>query len=58
MLAGEYPGDGKPKPFVFHDPARTAVRGSRVAIDPSVRAKYEEPAGAGKCVQPPRPVLA
>ncbi len=43
MLAGEYPGDGKPEPVVFHDPARTAGRGSPVALDPSVRTKYEEP---------------
>jgi hypothetical protein len=34
VLAGEYPGDGKPKPVVFPDPATTAVRGRRVALLP------------------------
>jgi hypothetical protein len=34
VLAGEYPGDGKPKPVVFPDPARVAVRGRRVALLP------------------------
>lgn len=34
VLAGEYPGDGKPKPVVFPDPARAAVRGRRVALLP------------------------
>src|SRR5262245_14663505 len=32
VLAGEYPGDGMPKPVVFPDPATTAVRGRRVAL--------------------------
>jgi hypothetical protein len=32
VLAGEYPGDGKPKPVVFPDPAEAAVRGRRVAL--------------------------
>jgi hypothetical protein len=34
VLAGEYPGDGLPKPVVFPDPAATAVRGERVALLP------------------------
>lgn len=33
-LAGEYPGDSKPKPVVFPDPAQVAVRGRRVALLP------------------------
>jgi hypothetical protein len=32
VLAGEYPGDGKPKPVAFPDPAEAAVRGRRVAL--------------------------
>ncbi len=34
VLAGEYPGDGRPKPVVFPDPAQAAVRGRRVALLP------------------------
>ncbi|HXT51731.1 MAG TPA: hypothetical protein VN811_11850 [Thermoanaerobaculia bacterium] len=34
VLAGEYPGDGKPKPVAFPDPGRAAVRGERVALLP------------------------
>ena len=34
LLAGEYPGDGQPKPVRFPDPARAAVRGVRVALLP------------------------
>jgi hypothetical protein len=34
LLAGEYPGDGKPKPVAFPDPAEVAVRGRRVALLP------------------------
>lgn len=34
VLAGEYPGDGKPKPVAFPDPASAAVRGQRVALLP------------------------
>ncbi len=37
VLAGEYPGDGKPKPVAFPDPAQTAVRGRRVALLPLAR---------------------
>jgi hypothetical protein len=34
VLTGEYPGDGKPKPVAFPDPARAAVRGRKVALLP------------------------
>lgn len=34
VLAGEYPGDGKPKPVAFPDPEAAAVRGRRVALLP------------------------
>ncbi len=34
LLAGEYPGDGKPKPVAFPDPAEAAVRGRQVALLP------------------------
>jgi len=34
VLAGEFPGDGKPKPVAFPDPAQVAVRGERVALLP------------------------
>jgi hypothetical protein len=34
LLTGEYPGDGRPKPVVFPDPAVAAVRGERVALLP------------------------
>lgn len=34
VLAGTYPGDGRPKPVVFPDPAEHAQRGSRVALLP------------------------
>ncbi len=34
VLAGEYPGDGKPKPVAFPDPASVAVPGERVALLP------------------------
>lgn len=34
ITAGEYPGDGKPKPVAFPDPAVAAVRGRRVALLP------------------------
>ena len=33
-LTGGYPGDGKPKPVSFPDPAKVAVRGARVALLP------------------------
>lgn len=34
VLAGEFPGDGKPKPVAFPDPGTTALRGRRVALLP------------------------
>jgi len=34
LLTGEYPGDGRPKPVAFPDPAVVAVRGERVALLP------------------------
>ena len=34
LLAGEYPGDGKPKPVRFPDPGQAAIRGRRVALLP------------------------
>jgi hypothetical protein len=34
LIAGDYPGDGKPKPVRFPDPAEVAVRGRRVALLP------------------------
>jgi len=34
LIAGEFPGDGKPKPVSFPDPAKVAVRGARVALLP------------------------
>jgi hypothetical protein len=37
VLAGDYPGDGKPKPVRFPDPAVAAVRGARVALLPLER---------------------
>ena len=37
LLAGGFPGDGKPKPVAFPDPAIAAVRGARVALLPPPR---------------------
>ncbi|MCC6334907.1 MAG: hypothetical protein IT380_13095 [Myxococcales bacterium] len=34
LLAGEFPGDGKPKPVRFPDPALAAVAGERVCLLP------------------------
>jgi hypothetical protein len=34
LLAGEFPGDGKPKPVAFPDPEQAAVRGRSVALLP------------------------
>jgi len=34
VLAGEYPGDGRPKPVAFPDPTHAAVHGQRVALLP------------------------
>jgi hypothetical protein len=32
LLTGDYPGDGKPKPVTFPDPAAVALRGPGVMI--------------------------
>lgn len=37
VLAGEYPGDGKPKPVAFPDPAEASRRGARVRLLPIER---------------------
>jgi hypothetical protein len=37
LSVGRFPGDGKPKPIAFPDPATTAVRGSRFALLPLPR---------------------
>ena len=37
LLAGDFPGDGKPKPVTFPDPREAAVE-----LDPYVRAKFDE----------------
>lgn len=37
LLAGEYPGDGKPKPVRFPDPATVAIRGVHGAFLPLPR---------------------
>ena len=34
VLAGSFPGDGRPKPVAFPDPAAAAERGARVALLP------------------------
>jgi len=34
VVTGDYPGDGRPKPVVFPDPAEHARRGSRVRLLP------------------------
>ena len=36
LIAGDYPGDGKPKPVRFPDPGVVAVRGQRIALLPLV----------------------
>jgi hypothetical protein len=36
-LAGKYPGDGRPKPVAYPDPASAAVRGEKVALLPLPR---------------------
>lgn len=35
LLAGGYPGDGRPKPIAFPDPAVSAERGGRIALLPA-----------------------
>lgn len=37
VLTGGYPGDGKPKPVAFPNPAQEAERGARVALLPPER---------------------
>ncbi len=37
LSTGRYPGDDKPKPIAFPDPATTALRGERVALLPMPR---------------------
>lgn len=37
VITGEFPGDGRPKPVSFPDPATAAVRGDRVALLPLPR---------------------
>ena len=37
VLAGGFPGDGKPKPVAFPDPEIAAERGARVALLPLPR---------------------
>jgi hypothetical protein len=37
LSAGRFPGDGKPKPVAFPDPATTALRGDRFALLPLPR---------------------
>lgn len=37
VLAGDYPGDGKPKPVAFPDPATASRRGARVRLLPVER---------------------
>lgn len=37
VVAGEYPGDGKPKPVAFPDPASVARRGERIRLLPLER---------------------
>ena len=37
VLAGEFPGDGLPKPVVFPDPAQVAIRGEHIALLPLPR---------------------
>jgi CubicO group peptidase (beta-lactamase class C family) len=34
LVTGDYPGDGRPKPVQFPDPAEVAIRGARVALLP------------------------
>ena len=34
LSTGRFPGDGKPKPVAFPDPATTAIRGARFALLP------------------------
>lgn len=44
VITGEFPGDDKPKPVAFPDPATAAVRGERVALLPLDKLAHLEPA--------------
>ena len=44
-LAGEFPGDRKPKPVRFPDPAIVAVRGEHGALPPVPRTQRQQHAG-------------
>jgi hypothetical protein len=37
VLAGDYPGDGLPKPVAFPDPTSAAIRGDRISLLPLPR---------------------
>lgn len=37
LSAGRFPGDDKPKPIAFRDPATTAIRGRRFSLLPMAR---------------------
>lgn len=37
LIAGDFPGDGKPKPVSFPDPGAAAVRGTHLALLPAER---------------------
>ena len=37
LIAGDYPGDGKPKPVAFPDPAAVAIRGEKISVLPLER---------------------
>ena len=37
LLTGRFPGDDKPKPIVFPDPATVALRGERFSLLPMAR---------------------
>ena len=37
VLAGDYPGDGLPKPVAFPDPASAAIQGGRISLLPLPR---------------------
>lgn len=34
LIAGDFPGDGKPKPVAFPDPSKIAERGAKVSVVP------------------------
>ena len=56
VLAGEYPGDGKPEAVAFPDPADAAVRGQRVALLPlPTLIELKLASGLRSSGRPPRP---